>query len=112
MHERIRKGSSMKNILLKAINARSRRVAVLVTITVMLGVLDLFLTTYCMGTIGLPESNPFARWLVGISPGLLVSCKLALIAINGGLLLAIAKRRSAEVGAWIRLCLTDRMFGA
>ncbi len=80
---------------------RSLRVIVLVSITVVLGVLDLALTIHYMGTIGLPEANPLARLLAEISPGLLVAGKLALVAINAGLLLALVKQRSAEIGAWV-----------
>lgn len=92
-----------KTSMMASMKEREKRVVFLAVSIAVLGMIDLAITMHYMSTTGMPEANPIARYLVGVSPGLLVMYKVAITAFVSGVLIALAKHRSAEIGSWIGL---------
>lgn len=84
---------------------RIRRMHVLLIGIVILSVLDLLLTLDHLRTNGLLEANPLVVTLVEATQSVwvLVLYKLASVSICVGVLFAIRRHRSGEIGAWFGL---------
>lgn len=82
---------------------RIRRVLILLSVVVVLSLADLYLTVlYAADAGGFPEANPLARAIMSTqSIPLLVAWKLGTVATAVGILYAIRRTRSAELGAWV-----------
>ena len=82
--------------------ARGRRVTLLVLAMAMMGLADLGLTLTYMSSVGMLEANPIARAMIDVGGARqLVIYKLFTIALSGGILYILRRRRAAEVCAWI-----------
>lgn len=67
-----------------------------------MSVLDLHLTLLYVTNTGMAEANPLARAMMEYgSPAVLALWKLATVTLCLGILVAIRKRVSAEIGAWV-----------
>lgn len=87
-----------------SVDARARRVTLLVVVTAALGLLDLAFTLTYASSVGMIELNPLARMMIalgGVSE--LVRFKLFTIALSGGTLYLIRRRKGAELCAWLSL---------
>ncbi|RMH14459.1 MAG: hypothetical protein D6695_01180 [Planctomycetota bacterium] len=84
-------------------NARARRVILLLVFVIVLSLADLYLTIlYLADAGGFPEANPLARAIMSTqSIPLLVLWKLGTVFTAVGILYAIRRTRSAELGAWV-----------
>jgi len=81
---------------------RSLRVVVLSVGIVVMSVADLYLTLLFVTQTGMDEMNPLARAMMEYqSPMILALWKMGTVVISIGILIAIRKQRSAELGAWI-----------
>ena len=90
------------------VHTRARRVTLLVIITAVLGLLDLAFTLTYASSMGMIELNPVARMLVGLGgAGELVRFKLFTIALSGGTLYLIRRRKGAELCAWLSLAVLE-----
>lgn len=82
---------------------RIRRVLILLCVVIVLSLADLYLTVlYVSGAGGFPEANPFARAIMSAqSIPLLIAWKMGTVLTAVGILYAIRRTRSAELGAWV-----------
>ncbi len=81
---------------------RSRRVAVLLLITVALSLFDLLLTLSYARSIGLIEANPIAAWIMREgSSAALIAWKVGSVGLAGCIIFAIRHRREGEWAAWV-----------
>ncbi|MFO0828034.1 MAG: DUF5658 family protein [Phycisphaerales bacterium] len=88
-----------------ASRARATRVASILVACAVLGCVDLALTVWQMGTCGLLEANPVARFVASAGPIALIAFKLGVIAFHASSVLALRARPMAEGVAWVSLAL-------
>lgn len=93
--------------------ARTIRIALLLTAVACMSLGDLYMTLTYATTVGMIESNPLARLLmVHLGAGALIAFKVAMLLLTLLLLWKMRARRCAELGAWccfvILLWLTIR----
>ncbi len=82
--------------------SRERRVYILVTLMIMLGLGDLYATVMHAFYFGMGELNPIARWLINAGdPLALILFKLGTMGVAVGLLLKARHRPSGEIGCWL-----------
>jgi predicted Zn-dependent protease len=75
---------------------------VLLSLVVILSLADLYLTLLYVTQGSFAEANPLARAIIrSQSVGLLVAWKFGSVLTTVGILYAIRRTRTAEVGAWI-----------
>ncbi len=85
-----------------AVQARSRRVTLLVLATIVMGVADLVFTLTYMQSVGLIETNPIARSMINLGGAdQLIRYKLFTIALSAGILYLLRTHRAAERCAWL-----------
>lgn len=81
---------------------RGFRMAILLSVMIVLSLVDLFMTMTHLANVGMLEANPFARLIMKSGlPWLLVAWKLATVAIGVGILWWARRRFIAEAAAWI-----------
>jgi len=81
---------------------RSRRVAILLAATFLIGMGDLALTLTYATSVGMIESNPIARLVMSHnSTAAVIVWKLALTLFGTGVLFWARRTRSAEVASWV-----------
>lgn len=86
--------------------ARSHRVWLLTFTIALLSLTDLFITLTYLRSIGMPEGNPIARMIMSYnSPALLITWKLATIAVTSMIFILGRHRRIAEIGCWLCVCV-------
>lgn len=85
------------------LRGRTRRVLMLLSVVIVLSLGDLYLTVLFLADAGgFPEANPLARAIMSTqSIPLLVAWKLGTVLTTVGILYAIRRTRSAELGAWV-----------
>lgn len=98
--------SALKDVGLhgeRYLRSRTRRVLILLSIVIVLSLADLYLTVlYVSEAGGFPEANPLARAIMSArSIPLLVAWKLLTVVTTVGILYAIRRTKSAELGAWV-----------
>ena len=83
------------------LRGRNRRVLLLLSLVIVLSLADLYLTLLYVTQGSFAEANPLARAVMqSQSVGLLVAWKLGSVFTTVGILYAIRRTRSAELGAW------------
>lgn len=83
---------------------RSTRVVLLLAAIVLMSLADLDMTLCYTRSVGMAESNPIARLIIGTQSISAVVCfKVLTSALGVGLLFRLRRWRSAELGAWILL---------
>jgi len=83
-------------------SGRVRRVLFLLSVVIVLSLADLYLTLLFVTQGSFAEANPLARAIMHAqSIGLLVAWKLGSVLTTVGILYAVRKTRSAELGAWV-----------
>lgn len=83
-------------------SGRARRVLFLLSIVIVLSLADLYLTLLFLTQGSFAEANPLARAIMhSQSIGLLVAWKLGSVLTTVGILYAVRKTPSAELGAWV-----------
>lgn len=97
---------------LQATSANKRRLALLLTAIMLMGLADLALTLIYIRSIGMMEMNPLARMMISIGQTRqLVLFKLLTITVSVGCLIIMRHHRWAERGAWCAaLLLLGLMF--
>ncbi|MFM9956461.1 MAG: DUF5658 family protein [Phycisphaerales bacterium] len=81
--------------------ATSRRVLLLISAITLMGLADLYCTLAYMTTVGLPEANPIARWLVRFgTTETIIGFKLLTMALSCWCLYIGRAERRMEVCAW------------
>lgn len=91
------------NIFTVAELRRQKRVTAILFVVIFIGFADMILTIHLMSTTGMLEMNPLARWLAKTDLSNLTMFKCFTVLFNAGLLWALRRRFSAELGAWITL---------
>lgn len=83
---------------------RSTRVTILLVAVVLMSLADLDMTLSYTRSVGMAESNPIARLVIGTQSVSAVVCfKVLTSAVGVGVLFWLRRWRSAELGAWILL---------
>ena len=91
---------------LQASSANKRRLVLLITAIILMGLTDLALTLTYMRSIGMIEMNPLARLMISIGQTRqLVLFKLLTITVSVGCLIAMRHHRWAERAAWCAVVL-------
>ncbi|MBY0308639.1 MAG: DUF5658 family protein [Phycisphaerales bacterium] len=81
---------------------RECRVAVALSVVLLVSSADLYLTLTYLHNGGMAEGNPIARWVMSLGcPWLLALWKICLLGLTCTILFAFRKRASAEIGAWV-----------
>lgn len=98
--------SALKDVGLRGeryLRSRPRRVLILLSVVIVLSLADLYLTVLFVSQAGgFPEANPLAREIMSMqSIPLLVAWKLLTVLTTVGILYAIRRTKSAELGAWV-----------
>lgn len=89
-----------------ATTANKRRLALLITAIVLMGLADLALTLIYLRSIGMVEMNPIARMMISIGQTRqLVLFKLLTITVSIGCLIIMRHHRWAERAAWCAAAL-------
>lgn len=84
------------------VRRRSRRVAMLLLVTVLLSMFDLLLTLNYARSFGMVEANPIAAWIMreGCSTAL-IAWKLGSVGLAACIIYAIRHRKEGEQAAWV-----------
>ncbi len=81
---------------------RSRRVTLLLLVTVMLSVFDLLLTLSYARSFGMVEANPIAAWIMREgSAAALIAWKLGSVGLAACIIYGIRHRKEGERAAWV-----------
>lgn len=89
-----------------ACRGRCVRVLCLVLACMAMGLADLIMTLTHATTIGFAEANPIARELMGSGSSVGITVwKLGTMAVAGGILVALRRTRTGELGAWLSVAI-------
>jgi hypothetical protein len=80
---------------------RVRRMAALIAAIAVLSAADLYITLLYLGSVGMSEANPLARWVMATSStGFLVWWKSLSVGLACAIFWTTRRHRSAEAAAW------------
>lgn len=80
---------------------RPARIFYLVVVAWLMGLADLGITMTYLTSVGMYESNPVARFIIGLgSPTIVVAFKLGTMLVTSWIVLAQRRRWQAELVAW------------